>query len=202
MTGIAVVLDLTPYTKRDGTKVNWSVRPLLVDSEATLSLLAQVSINQERNLEMAAFQVTRSTGDKSPRTGDTWVFARYTSLDKIQENSILSNITQKDLTSIKLSDAYPVVSDELAARLLKLHARVVDKHEAIQPSYGYDSGLLAKALAGDFSAFGTADAIFGEESQPIVNVASTGDGLSDINFDDDEVVEGDDPYESTDSLGL
>lgn len=191
LVGIAAVLDLNPYTTKDGTKVNWTVRYIIIDNDAVMTALSQVSGMKQRPLKDAYFQVTRTSNPKSSRIGDVWQFNDFTTLDKVRANEGYGDVTDDVYTKIDLDTAFPMVDAETAVRIVSGHARVVDKHENISASHGYNKALLAQAKNGDYSAFDTgSDAPMLSNAMPTAGDPAPGSGLSDLNFDGD----GEDPF--------
>lgn len=162
---VATVLDLLPWTNnKTGETQPYSIRPLVVDNEAVLATLAQVSALQNKGtLQYAIFQVARSNSKTSARIGDVWTFAKFTTQDTILSNERLSSLTPADFTNLDLNLAYGSPDDDTITRMLSMHARIVEKHPGQGArNHQVNDHMLAQAKAGNWSAFTDAGDIFPE----------------------------------------
>jgi len=125
--GVAPILDLRPFTRKDGTEVKYSVRPLLIKTDSVLNQLQTIAKHSNRTLENALMSVSRSATDsKAPGAGDTWFLKQY-----MEDAELVKQIP--DLAEIRtqcnVTVGYPRPDVALAKDLLGLHANVVRKNQ-------------------------------------------------------------------------
>ena len=125
--GVAPILDLRPFTTKDGKEFKYSVRPLLIKTDSVLNQLQTIAKHSNRTLQNALMTVSRSaTDDKSPGAGDTWFLKQY-----MEDAELAQQIP--DLAEIRskcdVDAGYPRPDAGLAKELLGLHANVVRKNQ-------------------------------------------------------------------------
>jgi hypothetical protein len=125
--GVAPILDLRPFTTKDGKEFKYSVRPLLIKTDSVLNQLQTIAKHSNRTLQNALMSVSRSATDsKAPGAGDTWFLKQY------MEDAELSQQIP-DLAEIRgkcnVDVGYPRPDAALSKELLGLHANVVNKNQ-------------------------------------------------------------------------
>jgi len=125
--GVAPILDLRPFTTKDGKEFKYSVRPLLIKTDSVLNQLQTIAKHSGRTLQNALMTVSRSaTDDKSPGAGDTWFLKQY-----MEDTDLAQQIP--DLAEIRgkcdVDKGFPRPDVSLAKELLGLHVNVVRKNQ-------------------------------------------------------------------------
>ena len=119
-----------PFTSKDGSRTYKNpVRLLVASSQTTHKQLAEISAVDYvgGSLKYCIIKVSRSSNNKSPRVGDSFVFQK-----KMEE----SDLTKKDywpaiadqLRAINLAEAYGPLTVEQQVDALTRHKAISDRH--------------------------------------------------------------------------
>lgn len=121
---VAKILNMTPWTTKDGVKIPWTVQTIIIPSNSPiLQQLAAVTEVTKRDLKYSVFTVSRSEQEKSPKIGDSWTYKSHFTEDEVLSEEGLSAALEK----VDLDKGFPILSDEDIVVLLKNHKRLCDR---------------------------------------------------------------------------
>lgn len=144
--GVAVILDTRPYTNKDGEKIPFTVRRVVIKQQAVMDVLKAMTETSGQDLRLARFQVSRTGQDKSARIGDSWFPQTY-----VTEADLDAHYGgwREALEKIDLDKGYPTLDKAQQLQVMQQYGRVADKHSTSQSwLINYNKDVLEQLLGG------------------------------------------------------